>query len=51
MEEMGLKFDAVNENLPSTIDYFMNDTRKIYADVYVDDKALNIRASDCVAGS
>lgn len=34
-----LEFDAVNENLPAMIEYFGNDSRKIFADVYIDDKA------------
>lgn len=36
----GLEFDAVNENLPELIEAFGNDTRKIYADIYLDDRAL-----------
>jgi hydroxymethylpyrimidine pyrophosphatase-like HAD family hydrolase len=36
----GLFFDAVNVNLPETIKMFNNDTRKIYADLYIDDKAI-----------
>lgn len=39
-KEYGLEFDAVNENLPEIIEWF-NDCRKIYADVYIDDKAVN----------
>ena len=35
----GLEFDAVNENLPEINDLYGNETRKIYADVYLDDKA------------
>lgn len=37
----GLEFDAVNENLPELIEYYGGDTRKINADIYIDDKALN----------
>lgn len=40
----GLKFDAVNENLPAHRDYFGNDTRKVYADEYWDDKAVTVLA-------
>lgn len=36
----GLTFDAVNENLPESPFYHMGDSRKIYADYYIDDKAL-----------
>ena len=39
--EHGLKFDAVNENLPEMIEWHGNDCRKIFADVYIDDKAVN----------
>jgi len=37
----GLEFDAVNENLPELIELYGEDTRKIEADVYIDDKAVN----------
>lgn len=37
-----LKFDAVNENLPETIEEFGGDARKIFADVYIDDKNLKV---------
>jgi hypothetical protein len=37
-EDRGLIFDAVNENLPEVIEAFGGDTRKIYADEYIDDK-------------
>lgn len=40
-KEYGLEFDAVNENLPEMIEWFGNDCRKICADVYIDDKAVN----------
>lgn len=33
-----LKFDAVNGNLPEVIEMFGMDTRKIYADEYIDDR-------------
>ena len=35
----GLIFDAINENLPDMIEKFGGDTRKIFADIYIDDKA------------
>lgn len=34
----GLIFDAVNENLPSVIAKFGTDTRKIFANEYIDDR-------------
>lgn len=37
----GLKFDAVNDNLQELKDEFGNNPRKIAADVYIDDKAVN----------
>lgn len=39
--EHGLTFDAVNENLPEIIDLFGSDTRKIFAHVYIDDRAMH----------
>lgn len=38
----GLVFDAVNEPLPEQIKRWGNDTRKIYADYYIDDKNVTI---------
>lgn len=35
----GLTFDAVNENIAEVKHLFNNDTRKIYANLYIDDKA------------
>lgn len=37
---LGFEFDAVNENLKETRDMFNNDTRKVYANEYWDDKAV-----------
>lgn len=36
----GLRFHAVNENLPQTVAMLGYNPRKIYADVYIDDKAV-----------
>ena len=43
--EKGLIFDAVNKNLPEVVEYFGGDTRKIYADEYIDDK--NVLMETC----
>lgn len=37
--EHGLEFDAINENLPEIKEAFGGDSRKIFADVYIDDRA------------
>lgn len=37
----GLKFDEVNRNLQEHIDFYGGDTRKINADYYIDDKAID----------
>ena len=37
----GLYFDEVNENPPEEIDKWQSNPRKVGADVYIDDKALN----------
>lgn len=34
-----LNFDAVNENLPETLEWFGEESRKIFAHVYIDDRA------------
>lgn len=36
--DYGLIFNAVNENLPEIIDNFGSDTRKIFANEYIDDR-------------
>lgn len=41
-KKQGLYFDAVNENLPESIKKYGGDTRKIFADVYIDDKAIRM---------
>ena len=38
----GLEFDAVNENLPEWIELYGNDSRKLGADFYCDDKNFNL---------
>lgn len=40
-KENGLEFDAVNENLPEMIEAYGNDSRKISADAYIDDSAID----------
>ena len=38
----GLRFDAVNDNLAEMNAVFNNNSRKIGADVYIDDKAMHV---------
>ena len=38
--ENGLFFDAINENIEEVRNLFNNDTRKVYANEYWDDKAV-----------
>jgi len=40
----GLIFDAVNANLPKNVERFGNDSRKVYADYYLDDKNITLRS-------
>lgn len=42
---LGLEFDAVNANVPEIVEKFGGDTRKVYADEYIDDKAR--RPEEC----
>lgn len=37
----GLHFDAINENLDEVKVLYGGDTRKVYADIYIDDRAMN----------
>lgn len=40
-ETYGLSFDAVNDALPEQKQMWKNETRKIWADCYIDDKAVH----------
>lgn len=40
--EKGLVFDAVNENLPEIVEAFVVDSRKIFANEYIDDRNRSI---------
>ena len=40
-KENDLHLDAVNDNIQESIDFFGFNTRKIYADEFIDDRALN----------
>ena len=37
----GLNFDAINDNLPETIEKYGSNSRKITCDVYLDDRACH----------
>lgn len=39
--KLGLEFDAINENLPEITEAYGSDTRKISADIYIDDHACH----------
>ena len=38
--EQGLRFNFVNENCPAVVRRFGTNPRKVYADLYIDDKAM-----------
>ena len=40
LNHKGIKYHYINNNLPSSIEYFKKDSRKISADFYIDDKCL-----------
>ena len=40
-KEQDLEFDTVNENLPEIIGQFGTESRKVFADVYIDDKVIS----------
>lgn len=40
LHENGIIFDAINENAPSQIEKYGTDSRKIFADVYIDDRQV-----------
>lgn len=39
----GIVFDYINENVPENVERYGGDTRKIYADIYVDTNSVNPR--------
>ncbi len=39
-EENGLRLDAVNDNLKEMVDFFGSNTRKIFADEFIDDRTV-----------
>ncbi|MDR2266079.1 MAG: hypothetical protein LBE09_00640 [Christensenellaceae bacterium] len=39
---VGLTFDAVNANVASNIAQYGNDCRKVFADIYIDDKSADL---------
>jgi len=42
-KEHGLNFDAVNDNIPEAIELFKDNSRKVFAHVYIDDKNSYMR--------
>ena len=46
-EQLDLEFDAVNDNLPEVRQYFGGNTRKVFANMYWDDR----NAALCVGGT
>ena len=42
-KKQGLEFDAINKNIPETQKLFGGDTRKVFADIYIDDKNVLLR--------
>lgn len=40
-KEQGLEFDAINENVQEVQELTGEDTRKVYADLYIDDKSIH----------
>jgi hypothetical protein len=46
--DRGLIFDAVNQNLPEVQAKWGGDTRKVFCDMYIDDKNMPDYFLDCV---
>ena len=40
-KDFGLEFDAINDNLPDAVAYLGCNTRKVIADLYIDDKSFH----------
>lgn len=47
-KNQGIVFDAVNEPLPEQVARWGNDTRKVYADFYIDDKAMSVSELEAI---
>ena len=47
--EQGLVFDAVNDNIQELKDYWKNNPRKVAADEYWDDKAVNTQGFETLS--
>lgn len=45
-DTLGLTFDAVNDNLPENIACFNNNSRKVNADYYIDDRNFHVDFSN-----
>lgn len=47
----GITFDAINDNLPENVAQYGTNPRKVFADLYIDDKSISgmRRVSDIVA--
>lgn len=43
-EEQGIRFDAVNDNLPENVLQYGVNSRKVSCDCYIDDKAVRYEA-------
>lgn len=41
-EEQGIELSAVNENIPERVEYYGEDSRKVSADEYIDDKTCTL---------
>lgn len=40
LDSNGIKYHYINENLPRLIEAYKEDTRKLFSDIYIDDKNL-----------
>lgn len=47
-DEHNLKFTSVNANAPSNICEYGTDPRKVYADIYIDDRALGYSRKNAI---
>lgn len=50
-KQQGLEFDAVNDNLEEVKIKYQHNSRKITADIYIDDKARGLSAKEMYKGN
>jgi ribonucleotide monophosphatase NagD (HAD superfamily) len=46
LQKAGVKYDAFNDNLKESLDIFPDNSRKVFADIYIDDRSIHCKEID-----